>query len=270
MLQMNNIREMTLFEHHFWLQILGDHSRFILNALSPKETTNIQQANQFINLFDDLLQKSHEQLSMEELTNLNYESYNAAMKLRDFKLNILTKHISSKINIALPPTFINHMLNELDNYIFVLNALIMGEMPIERDLQLHLRWLSDGAGHARGIAARLDDTEKELIKKSNQYEKAFTNLYLKSIEFNGYTRTGINGFPAVRKLNEDANEKMTYFKEFLKELEGGIVEKKVLSVISPLVTDHMFREECYYLTKLSMVANTKEPGCDPGKPRVQE
>jgi len=31
----------------------------------------------------------------------------------------------------------------------------------------------------------------------------------------------------------------------------------------------MFREECYYLTKLSMVASIKEPDCDPGKPRVE-
>jgi len=49
---------------------------------------------------------------------------------------------------------------------------------------------------------------------------------------------------------------------------NNIEEKKVLGIISPLVLDHMFREECYYLTKLSMVSDTKEPDCDPGKPRV--
>jgi hypothetical protein len=31
------MEEEALFEHRFWLQILGDHARFILNALSPKE-----------------------------------------------------------------------------------------------------------------------------------------------------------------------------------------------------------------------------------------
>ena len=52
----NKIKEITLFEHAFWLQILGDHSRFILNALSPKETDFIDKANEFINLFDYLLE----------------------------------------------------------------------------------------------------------------------------------------------------------------------------------------------------------------------
>jgi hypothetical protein len=61
---------------------------------------------------------------------------------------------------------------------------------------------------------------------------------------------------------------MTCFKEYLKELGKGVMEKKILGILSPLVTDHMFREECYYLTKLSWVANTNEPGCDPAKPRI--
>lgn len=267
-MKFNNIEEMAIFEHHFWLQVLGDHSRFIFNALSPKETALIHKANEFICLFDRLLEKSRKALSMEEVTELNCEAYNAAMKIREFKIFLLTESIAGKITISLPPTFINHMLNELDDYIFILNVLMMGQMSFEKDLHLHLLWLADGAGHAGAIAARLDDTEKELIKKSEVYKKTFTNLYLKAIEFSGYTRTGLCDFPALRKLNEDADEKMTCFKEYLKYLEKEVEEKKVLGIISPLVLDHMFREECYYLTKLSMVSDTKEPDCDPGKPRV--
>lgn len=268
-MKFNNAEEMALFEHHFWLQVLGDHSRFILNALSPKETVSINKANKFIILFDNLLERSRNTLSMEELAKLNYEAYDAAMKIREFKLYLLTRSITGKIDISLPPTFFNHMLNELDDYIFILKALIEGETVVQRDLHLHLLWLPDGAGHAAAIAARLDDTEKELIKKSRAYEKIFTNLYLKAIEFNGYTRTGIRDFPALRRLSEDADEKMTCFKEYLKELERGVMKKKILSILSPLVPNHMFREECYYLTKLSMVTNIEEPGCDPGEPRVE-
>lgn len=53
-MRFSSIEEMTLFEHQFWLQVLGDHSRFILNALSPKEVPLVQQTNRFINLFDNL------------------------------------------------------------------------------------------------------------------------------------------------------------------------------------------------------------------------
>ena len=48
-----------------------------------------------------------------------------------------------------------------------------------------------------------------------------------------------------------------------------IIEKEILGTLSPLMADHMFREECYYLTKLAMVAGTKNPTCDPTKLRTE-
>lgn len=90
-----------------------------------------------------------------------------------------------------------------------------------------------------------------------------------SIKYNGYTRTHIYDFPALRRLNDNANDIMTSFKEFLKNLEEDILEKKVVGIMYPLMTDHMIREECYYLTKLSMVSHIKNPECDPTKSRIE-
>lgn len=266
----NNIKEMAIFEHRFWLQILGDHSRFILNALSPKEKTYINEANEFIDLFDELLEKSRKPISSEDLHELNYKGYSAAIKIRQFKLTILSKQIEDKININLPPTFINHMLNELEEYIYILNDLIKGNMPSIKDIHLHLLWLSDGVGHADSIAAALDSTHKILIKKSKEYSKLFTDLYLRTIEYKGYTRTGICDFPALKKLDIDADETMNCFKNFLKELGEEILEKKILGTLQPIMADHMFREECYYITKLSMVTDIEAPKCDPAKHRIDE
>lgn len=268
-MKFNTIKEMSLFEHRFWLQILGDHSRFILNALSPTEVSFIEMSNKFISLFDNLLEKSRQPLSEDELTDLNNQAFKAAMEIRKFKLSILSRHITGKISISLPPTFINHMVNELDEYLFILNSLIKGNPPPAGPIHFHLLWLLDGSGHASTIASNLDMTEKELIKKSKEYSKKFDDLYLKALEFNGYLRTGFFDFPALGTLNEDANETMTCFKNFLTELENEIIKKKVLGAISPLTPDHMFREECYYLIKLSMVSDIKEPQCDPAKPRIK-
>ena len=260
---------MTIFEHQFWLQILGDHARFILNALSPLETDFIYQADSFRNLFDNLLQTSRRPLSDEELNSLTRQAYASAVKFRETKLNILSRQISTQIAISLPPTFINHMINELDEYLFILTSFINGNLPVTTPIHLHLLWLLDGSGHASSIASTLDMTQKQLIKKSKKYSKKFDNLYLRSIEYNGYMRTGIYNFPALQQLNSDADELMTYFKQFLTELEVGIISDRILGTISPLVPDHMFREECYYLSKLSMVSDIKDPECDPTKPRIE-
>jgi hypothetical protein len=260
---------MVLFEHLFWLQILGDHSRFILNALSPTEESYIQKADEFIIIFDDLLKKSHHSLSEEDIQTLNQEAYTSAMKIREFKLNILTKQITDKITISLPPTFVSHMLNELDEYLFILTSLIKGKSPNIGPIHLHLLWLPDGSGHASTISSNLDMTQKELIKRSKEYSKEFDNLYLRTIDYNGYTRTNIFDFPALAKLNYDISNIMGSFKNFLDALKDAIIEKQVLGALAPLVADHMHREECYYLTKLSMTSDIKDPNCDPTKPRIE-
>ncbi|WP_251861845.1 DUF2935 domain-containing protein [Clostridium sp. Marseille-Q2269] len=268
-MKLNNIKEITLFEHHFWLQILGDHSRFILNSLSSKEVEFIERANKFKNLFDNLLKKSKQKLSQEELIILNNHAYDAAMRIREFKLSIINRQITDKIIISLPPTFINHMVNEVSEYICILTELMRGNIYPAGDIYLHLLWLPDGSGHASNISSSLDMTEKKLIEKSKEYSKEFDELYLRTIEYNGYTRIGICNFPALDKLNSDVDKSMSCFKEFLNELKKGIIENKILATLVPLVPDHMFREECYYLTKLSMVSNIEKPECDPTKPRIE-
>ena len=37
------IEEEAVFELHFWLQILGDHARFIHDSLSPTEIEKLRQ-----------------------------------------------------------------------------------------------------------------------------------------------------------------------------------------------------------------------------------
>jgi len=47
----------AIFEHTFWMQILKDHSQFILDALAEKEQEEIQAAKTFIQTFNSLLEE---------------------------------------------------------------------------------------------------------------------------------------------------------------------------------------------------------------------
>lgn len=38
----------AVFEHRFWLQILGDHARFIFNSLSPPKQQKSKERNPWI------------------------------------------------------------------------------------------------------------------------------------------------------------------------------------------------------------------------------
>jgi hypothetical protein len=268
-LNAESYRKETLFEHRFWLQILGDHSRFILNALSPLEKEEIQKASYFMQLFDRLLERARQNIGDQQMNELTMEAYKSAQEIRDFKLHILRRHLTEVIKIELPPTFINHMMNELEEYLTILNFIISKKIPLANPVHHHLLWLSDAAGHASAIMSNLDEVEKCCIEKSMKYNKTFLDLYNKAIENAGYLRTGLKDFPELSQLNEQAEGEITLFMEFLMEIKDLRIKKRLLGTLMPLMADHMFREECYYLTKLSQTSGIKKPDCDPTKPRIE-
>ncbi|MEJ8545969.1 DUF2935 domain-containing protein [Brevibacillus borstelensis] len=264
-------REHILFEHRFWLQILGDHARFIHQSLAPKETREIEQASYFIDSFDRLLDYARNNLSAEDIHVLNQQASSFTEKLREYKLHLLERHLVGKIAISLPPTFLNHMVNELEEYERILNNyLARSETPSFHAVHYHLLWLSDAAGHAATITSLLDMVEHDLQQKSHRFTKQFEHFYQKAIELAGYLRTNLQSFPALSRFNHQAEMEIQLFQAFLHELTEMRFRDEVLGVLSPLMADHMSREECYYLMKLSEVSDVKSPDCYPTRPRIEQ
>ncbi|WP_257350863.1 DUF2935 domain-containing protein [Pseudalkalibacillus decolorationis] len=269
-MERKNYETAAAFEHRFWLQILGDHARFIFNALSPKETAAIRKANEFIKIFDELLNQSRKQLSKDQLIQLSKEAEKQAKNLRNFKLNIIEKQLKGTIAIHLTPTFMNHMVNELEEYLLILKDLTAGKVPpIYHEVHHHKLWLADAAGHAGAINDTMDPIEREIRDKSNEYRKIFEHFYMKAVEMAGYLRTGVKEFPALKRFNNQVDIELALFKNFLRELEEMELSVEVLSIFTPLMADHMAREECYYLIKLAESSGIELPDCDPTKPRVK-
>jgi hypothetical protein len=260
----------SLAELQFWLQILGDHSRFIHDSLAPSEKKYIEEANSFKARFDKLLLRSKQVLNEQSLLLLFQESQTASEEIRAFKLLLIKEHLVGEIKISLPPTFINHMVNEVEEAIRVFSYLAKGQIPpIVHSLHHDLLWLVDAAGHAGSIVSNLDQVEKQLKEKGKRFTKDWEEFYLKAIELAGYLRTNVLEFPALAKFHNDVHLEMLIFKKFLRELEEMRLEKEALGTLSPLMADHMAREECYYLKKLSDTTDLPSPDCDPAKPRTE-
>ncbi|KOP68528.1 hypothetical protein AMS62_27285 [Bacillus sp. FJAT-18019] len=258
-----------LYEHRFWLQILGDHCRFIFTALSPKEKADIAIAERLMARFDTLLEQSRRPDAAAILPRLNQEANEASLELRQFKLSLLERQLAGQIDLLLTPSFVNHMVNELEEYLRILQSLLEGKgVPWFHPLHYDLLWLQDAYGHAAAIAGDLDFAEKPLIAKSMAFQKDFEGFYLKAVEMTGYLRTQLKDFPALRKFHADVNLEMKVFMHFLSELEEFELTGEVLDRINPLMPDHMYREECYYLSKLAALGEIQSPQCDPTKPRV--
>ncbi|WP_163969311.1 DUF2935 domain-containing protein [Oceanobacillus halotolerans] len=266
---MEELLRSATFEHNFWLQVLGDHARFIRDSLFPSEEKDVQTARTFVDTFDTLLEES-KSLKEDNVIAFTKKAESAADDMKSFKLSIIKRHLKGGIGIHLTPTFLNHMVNELEEYELVISYLKQGEAPpIFHELHHHLVWLPAASGHAGAINDELDGVEKRLKEKSKQFADHFDHFYVKAIELTGYLRSNITSFPALNKFNNDVEVEMNLFRSFLHEVEEMEVSYTVLSTFSTLMADHMYREECYYLIKLAESTNVSIPNCDPTKPRKE-
>lgn len=246
-----------MFEHQFWLHILGEHCRFIHDSLVPSEKEDIATATSFIQHFDQLLN----QVKLLNETNaipFSLSVEEAVKQLKTFKLSIIQRQLTGAINIHLTPSFINHMVNELEEYERILNYFKQGEEPpVFHELHHHLVWLLDASGHAGAIHDRMDAVEKRLREKSAAFTKHFDDFYLKAVELTGFLRTNLSSFPALKRFTNDAEVEIKLFNIFLKELEEMELSAEVLGVFSASMADHMLREEQYYLTKVAQSVNKR-------------
>jgi hypothetical protein len=248
---------------------MGDHSRFIFFSLAPTESEYILTAQEFIILYDKLLETSHKPLTENEIEALNNKAYETTYRLKEFKLELLSMALNSDLKSHLPPSFFNDMINELEEYLNVLTAIQNKEPLLQNSLHYHMLWLFDATGHAASIAAALDFIEKDLIDNAYRYEIQFQDLYLKALIMKGYLRTQLDSFPSLNRLNEQAATAIASFTEYLDTIRDQRLDSKILGTFMPLMADHMSREECYYLWKLSQSTEIiRRPNCDPTRPRL--
>lgn len=265
----NNFAEAVLFEHQFWLQIMGDHSRFIFFSLAPTETQYLLAAQEFILLFDQLLDKSHK-LNEDETQEFNKTVYETTYRLREFKIELLSMSLTADLKSHLSPSFINDMLNELEEYLYLLSNISNNKLPIFHPLHYHMLWLTDAVEHAASVSSELDFAEKELIDRAYRFELQFQDFNTKALLMNGYQRTQLETYPALDRFSEQVAPVMNGFMEFLENLRDQRIDKRVLGTLMPLMADHMAREECYYLWKLSQSSSVvRKPSCDPTRPRLE-
>lgn len=260
------------FDLIFWLQIMGDHARFIKDSLMPGDNNLVMITVNFMQLFDKMLDKVRQGSELEPGGDLVDEITSQVISFREFKRELLSGRLRNLPVISLTPTFLNHMLNEVEQFLAVLSIGPSKGAPKENIMGEHLLWSLDASGHAAALAGDLDKVEYRLREEARLFITRFDELYIKAVELTGYYRSKPSAVQGVLEAyNIEIVKLIQDFMGYLEELKEKILKDRVVSRLSPLVPDHMYREECYYLHKVarSQVGLSK-PECDPGRPRVMK
>jgi hypothetical protein len=245
-------------ELRFWTAIMRDHGEFMLISLSSREQEAVRTAYYFRNSFAVLheeVKRYMDKPDATEVANIINNSIALLTNFINFKRLILRRLLECKIEIGLPPTFVNHMINEAMEFYRTLGMMQTGVSlnPVKENIELHRIWLPDAAGHAASIAAELDPTEKMLINEAQEFEKCFNCLFIKAGELGKMLeRTGLDD-GALKYLNEQVEHKMQDFIRFLEKVYLLRAECKAMGTLKPLTPNHMMREENHYLAELKSV-----------------
>lgn len=239
-------------ELYFWLGIMRDHAQFLLMNLAPTEKEKIREVLDFRRAYLELYGQAKSPaeggagMDQSELVRRALRFTNEFMQ---FKEGILRQQLRCSISINQPPTFTQQMINEAEEFVDVLSAHRCQQPQCW--LEQHLLWLPDAWVHASFVAAALDATEFHLVLVAKEYQKLFEQFHLKAEELDSMVGEDPEVLRIFEGFNRDVAHQVQAFQEFLRYLRDEIQACRVLTFLTPLVPDHMAREEQYYLEKLA-------------------
>lgn len=231
----------------FWTAIMRDHTQFLLTNLAPIEREVVSEAVEFrrgyLDLYQELKNASAE--PDEALAALSERARRLTEDFAAYKEKIRDRQLTCRVHINQPPTFTQHMINEAEEFLAVLEEQVGA--GLQELMAQHLLWLPDASGHAAFIAAGLDPREAQLVETAMDYKRAFDHLYLRADEIDSMLGQSPTMLDVVARLNDNIIEQVEAFQEFLLYLRDQMRQCRILTFLIPLVPDHMAREAQYYL-----------------------
>ncbi|GGA69907.1 DUF2935 domain-containing protein [Ornithinibacillus halotolerans] len=238
------------FEHKFWLQALYNHTQLINDSLHHQEESDILDTNNLLKTFEHLLEESN-YLSDRNVIAFTKKAETITERLKEIKLSIIERQLFGSIRIQLSPSIINQMVNEIDEYMFLISFLKEGKVvPVFHELHYHLLWLRTNAIHANTIYTNLHPLEATLRKEFTLIHEQFNSLYLFAVELTGYLRSNVTRFPSLEKFNQQVKEVTHHFLKILQEID-------ILDTNSSNLLNQITYEIDYYTYKLKNSTNLK-------------
>jgi hypothetical protein len=123
--QIADIKRDIIEQEVFWNRIMAEHAKFIRGLLDPTEVKLFNTAHDFGKEFDKL---TNQAMTMTEQTailpKLSRESYNATVRIRDFKTAGTEGLLECKIRAIAMPLLGDHVIREANHYLRILSTFI--------------------------------------------------------------------------------------------------------------------------------------------------
>ncbi len=239
----------------FWLRIMKEHALFIKLGLPCDQTELRKEAQCFFDLFQKLEQKAGHVNCGDAFRAFVEEVMVAVKNLFAFKRHLLCLLVECKIRGgANYPLLIDHISREALYFYKLLQKICDGEMeyPVDAIVGENVFWIRIMADHLKFIRGLLDPSERETFEQVQALSDKWDGLSLHARDFESmlWHMRPNNDFARFEQTVTDAAVELRDFKATAQEL---IERCSVLSLIPPLLADHVRREAEQFLRILEMI-----------------
>jgi Domain of unknown function (DUF2935) len=246
----------SLDEIRFWSRIMKEHALFLSLGFSYTDSKLIQEAQQFINLFERI----EEQLSRyspntdpQEIRSFNNQVYQAAVSIWSYKRKVLGLILRCEIRSNNFPLLVDHISREAAYFANRLKELNEGKMlPLpEAIIKENVFFLRIMADHSKFIGHLLDPSERKLVEQAREFSHDFDQLVFQAIDLDSM-RPQSETKPILDQFLDENRVSVVALRDFKKTARELIEACRIKSIIHPLLADHTFREAERFLAIIDM------------------
>jgi len=241
-----------LEEARFWSRIMAEHALFIKLGLPADQQNFREEAQFFMDLFNDLNRKLMKAGRLEG--DLLRDLIDAVKRIIDFKARLLRLIIQCKKEPGSNyPLLLDHIRREAMRFLDLLETRIPGKV-LDLLLQQEVFWLRIMKEHIEFVIQLLDPSERELIRQAVQFRETFSRLLETARDLLSMNEVNPKDFNTVIRFTQDVIRSTTQLRDFKAAAFELATLCQLLSIVStPLLLDHIRREADKFLSELGVL-----------------
>jgi Domain of unknown function (DUF2935) len=252
----NPIVVRSLDEIRFWSRIMKEHALFLSLGFTYEQQQLIDEARQFIALFERIEEKLSRftvNSDLRQVQAFNTEVYQAAASIWAYKRKVLGLTLRCQIRSNNYPLLVDHISREAAYFANRLKELNEGKLvPAPDDvIEENVFFLKIMADHAKFIGHLLDPSERKLVDQAREFSHDFDQLLFQAIDLDSM-RPQSETKPILSQFLDQNRVSVVSLRDFKKTARELIEACKIKSNIHPLLADHTFREAERFLQIIDM------------------
>ena len=246
----------------YWLRIMMEHAIFIENGLPAQREDLRAQAARFQAAFRDLLTRAG---NMPMMNCAEIAAYMQAVRATvvsfiSFKRTLIALALKCQVgglggfNYAL---LLDHITREATLFLHILDTQERGTAgPFTIALGEETFWLRIMTDHAKFIMSLLDQSERGFVEAADEISRVFERLLRQAQDYRSMLQADPDRFPVVARFTEEVIRETVRIRDFKRTAHQLLLECKIISIVPPLLADHVAREAEHFLDVLGEIRAT--------------